>query len=697
MSVIFFVPLALALSSPSPDEQDAAQLVERLASPSIQDREAAACELRRLGTLAVPELRKAGNHLDPEVAARAEHLLRVLSLSERLTPGLLETFPGVEERLVLGFPQDWTELFLEATEVIEGKPKYPSLGRPDCDALSSMAIRGARGEGETRLVSFRIGERRLGGAARELIHLLEDENEHVRNAASWALRHLDSRTALKEILPLLEEKDKDIRWAAAYALRRARARELVPDVISLLAHKDADVRMVAAWLLGRLGDRRASPHVAKLLADEKEGVRETAAIALKRLGGSEAVPTILRLLDEVPRHRRQMLYGLDTLYALDTLDFEQAIPHIAKLLVVGDPNPERAAAVVLFGRNGRREQAPRIARLLGEWEDYRLLWRVADALGSLGAREYARDLVPLLSHPEEWVRYQAVGALGKIGTKEQAIEIVPLLHDPKDMVRNPAIRALGKIGTERELPNIRPLLKDRNEHIRASAVAALGDLGARSQIDTVRSFLDVRHWNIRSEAIPALAKLGDTESIPRIIERLRSTDWHENHAANEALEIFGLETMESYLRANLESYDRQVRLTAARALCRLGSRAGVETILDDRGAFDSLNALRNRKLWMRLGETEVPDNVWGVMLDGLDCMAMMCGLSLEHPCEPRDLDWLLRRQHIAQENGTLLDVLSGLLPQHHTFILDSDVLRIVSREDAQTFWNAWWQREQGRN
>ena len=79
--------------------------------------------------------------------------------------------------------------------------------------------------------------------------------------------------------------------------------------------------------------------------------------------------------------------------------------------------------------------------------------KAAEALGELGHKEAAPDLITLLEHPSEEVRRAAIDALGLIG---DPVAVEPLLQlvetsDPNEVPLN-AIWALGRIGDKRAVP-----------------------------------------------------------------------------------------------------------------------------------------------------------------------------------------------------------------------------------------------------
>ena len=78
--------------------QSSRDLVERLRSDEVEEREEAARLLREMGRPALADLQKASRDADSEVAGRARRLVRLIYGTENFTPALLESFPGIEER-----------------------------------------------------------------------------------------------------------------------------------------------------------------------------------------------------------------------------------------------------------------------------------------------------------------------------------------------------------------------------------------------------------------------------------------------------------------------------------------------------------------------------------------------------------------------------------------------------------------------
>src|SRR5437870_5342180 len=106
---------ALLLSVCAFQQTDAVRdLIQKLRSDKIEEREDAERKLLAIGSPAIPELEKVARDADREVAQRASHLVRLITLSGTLSPRLLRTIPGIEDQLATGDDHAYTVALLVA-------------------------------------------------------------------------------------------------------------------------------------------------------------------------------------------------------------------------------------------------------------------------------------------------------------------------------------------------------------------------------------------------------------------------------------------------------------------------------------------------------------------------------------------------------------------------------------------------------
>src|SRR6185295_1793204 len=114
MSFLSPLVVMLVLAAAQDDSsRPARDWIEKLRSQNAQEREAATRRLRDLGTSALPDLEKASKDADPEVAARASFLARLIGVRSTLTPRFLAVMTGVDERIARGATHAWKEAFEE--------------------------------------------------------------------------------------------------------------------------------------------------------------------------------------------------------------------------------------------------------------------------------------------------------------------------------------------------------------------------------------------------------------------------------------------------------------------------------------------------------------------------------------------------------------------------------------------------------
>ncbi len=75
-------------------------------------------------------------------------------------------------------------------------------------------------------------------------------------------------------------------------------------------------------------------------------------------------------------------------------------------------------------------------------------------------------------------REGAARALGRLGARAAAEQLIACLDDPDESLRLAAIESLGWIGSEEALPSLAQLLEDRNPHIRWLAGEAIREIAA---------------------------------------------------------------------------------------------------------------------------------------------------------------------------------------------------------------------------
>jgi len=123
-------------------------------------------------------------------------------------------------------------------------------------------------------------------AVPDLLNLLQDENEEVRNFSAVMLGDISSRQAVGPLIEALRDHDTNVRHAAAEALGKIGDHAALLPLIELLK-EDFWLQYPAIVALGEMRDNRAVPPLIQLLDDEM--LREPVIEALGKIGDIRAV------------------------------------------------------------------------------------------------------------------------------------------------------------------------------------------------------------------------------------------------------------------------------------------------------------------------------------------------------------------------------------------------------------------------
>jgi HEAT repeat protein len=296
-----------------------------------------------------------------------------------------------------------------------------------------------------------------------LIRHLDSDSLRERQAATFRLQELGNaaRAAAPRLLELTSDSLSRDAADATTALSRidlTAARAAMESAQTALRSPDAPVRRRAAETLGGLGlfARPAVPALVAATHDADALVRDRAVRALARIGvpAEQIIPALIAALDDPVyhvRHAAVAAFNFDLSPAAST----EALPALQRL--AQDPNPA-TKQLAQFAARRLNEAHPiaielSVARymLVRDRESQLYTLRKLAMLGPPAAPLVA-DLVPLLQHPEDIVRYTAVETLGAVGpsAREAASAVRALLEDREPVIRDAAGYALLLMGENRQ-------------------------------------------------------------------------------------------------------------------------------------------------------------------------------------------------------------------------------------------------------
>ena len=453
----------------------ARELVEKLRSDRLEEREEAARKLKDLGSAALPELEKAAQSADIEVSERSRSVLKVIRLRLRLSPNLVARIPDIVERLLSGGDHSWTAVFLDISDKVtfEDDPtdigprrskregvksrtftlSHPDKGKDlplkgeDVRALLLPAIRAAKTPAERDEVFSVIVERNLHPPLSEVLSLLKDDESDIRSGGIRILARSGAKAAEGEIRRALKDPIAGVRASATQALGMIGGQAAVPDLIAMLEDPSAEVRDSAAWVLGDLDAKEAVPALVSHLEDPSAEIRERAASVLGDLDAKEAAPALLkRLEDPEPRVRSQ------TVMSLEWLEIKEAVPALLKHLEDPDSGV-RGQTVWALGTLKVTEAIPEVVKLLKDKSNL-VRCNCVVVLARLKGKDAVPDLLAALEDEDIQVQMRAMEELGKLRVREAIPAFLKLLSAPAGSVRNRAAISLCKVGNRKGVPTL---------------------------------------------------------------------------------------------------------------------------------------------------------------------------------------------------------------------------------------------------
>jgi hypothetical protein len=304
--------IVLALAFQDAETRQARELIEKLRSDRIDERDKATRSLKALGLAAFPAVKAALRDPDPEVASRAASIFPVLTLAASLPPRLLDEIPGALDAIAAKKEGAWTTAFFKASGMESGRPIHPTLTSDDLVPLGRRALQEPGDDHGPLLVIRVIAHRQLIQLKPDLRPLLTHPDLEIRSEVMMALVELGDVPDKDQVQTLL----RTIRYGgptrphAIRILARARLKEAVPDLIRVAFEEDVNSSLVDALL--DMGARKDLLDAARRLLREPPvqaaglvPVRPQAALVVGRLGGREDLPLLEKATQDADEKVRQ--------------------------------------------------------------------------------------------------------------------------------------------------------------------------------------------------------------------------------------------------------------------------------------------------------------------------------------------------------------------------------------------------------
>lgn len=396
---------------------------------------------------------------------------------------------------------------------------------------------------------------RIDGDIQGLIKLLrENEDPCIRLFAVKTLGKMSDATAVPALLDRISDAKSfflgNVSMAAKEAIITIGSPAIEPLNLALRSD-NPDVRRAAADVLGKIGDQRA---VEPLIAAVRETGNQMAVRALARMADTRAVEPLIDIL----RSSRFELRN-EVALALGEIGDERAIEPLGTILKEKDDTNYRAAEKALHNIHDPEVKRRRVNCII-------LRQVFTDALENSQNLETLKLLVSAVGDADSQVRTTAMRALVRIGAPAVGLLVEALGNK---CTRYYAMRVLGCIGT----PAFEPLIaafRSEDRDVPDYAALALGDIGDIRAVEPLMSMKN-ESGHLREDAACALGEIGDPIAVELLIQSLKDENLRVRSPAATALGFIGdARAIEPLLPLLM---DKDLEMTAASALCNIGSQA----------------------------------------------------------------------------------------------------------------------------
>jgi len=444
--------------------------------------QSAAASLKRLGTLAEPQLIEALHSATSEERRLLVPLVGgKLSARDQLVACLQDEDPIV--RAVS------CDALARTSDPAAVPAIFPLLadadGRVAQAALAAIQTLGSDDTRRLALAAASSSDTRLRRAALRIIGyfgypaglpaLLEaskSDDEKLREAAIAGLPFIDEPRAQNELLHAARHVSPRTRTFAVRALGHTAGDPVVlAQLRAALGDADAWVRYYACQALGRLRDDSATQTIALLLEDPYGQVRVAAVEALAHLRGARAFEIL------------------------------------SAVIGAADADLNRAALLAL-GMSKKVEALPPLLAAMASSDSATRLVALS-ALAELGVPEVLPAIARATRDADEGVRVAATGFLAARSDLAATTELIALLLETP--TREPLLRALAKPAPHR-CQAIATALAHADDASAGALVAALARMQTEESLATIRAALNLANDAARRAAACALLALQDSRS-----------------------------------------------------------------------------------------------------------------------------------------------------------------------------------------
>lgn len=331
--------------------------------------------------------------------------------------------------------------------------------------------------------AWAVGELRVVGGIPRLIPLTTNADATVREYACRSLGQLQAREGLDALVRASQDPERTVARAALLslcAIPTAKGAE----VLIRAMRTDGTIEQHVRHSLAATTDPQLVDLLLPLLTDRDTRLREIAADNLGRFKDTRVVDPLIKALKDDAFTVRN--FAIDGLSRSDDPRAKAAIASVTRTETAARPAPAPVAP-------------PRAAN------------RPAPKL---------ENVIPLLSHFDEQMRFTALMTLTEIDDPRAYGAVVKLLSDPVKEIRAVAGEVLMKAKSPTVIPYVTPLLTAKESTHRDVAVRTLVNVKGYEARPVVLGALKDPDGNIRSTGVEMLTRLGGPDAADLLIPML---------------------------------------------------------------------------------------------------------------------------------------------------------------------------------
>ncbi|RMD99525.1 MAG: HEAT repeat domain-containing protein, partial [Deltaproteobacteria bacterium] len=350
-----------------------------------------------------------------------------------------------------------------------------------------------------------LGEIGAPGAVPTLLEALKGEDLH------WpvliALGKIKDPRGIVPILRVLASHPSiRVKIAALEALKAFREPRILERILPLLKSPDKQLRQKAQEVIAAISPKlierqnvEAATRIIRELGMPREPAPDTFRSRLQRLTGDFDFEIAEALLPLVFGNDSEDL--VTAMRFLDRWENETAtLSFIERVAAEGAGVLDRFTAVLRSGY-GRFFLAVAIEKGPTHRNREVQLFSI-ELIKRLECKEAVAHLLPLLDHPDWWIKSQAIEVLGLLRAGEAVGPLVRMLDDPD--ARWATFEALARIGDGSCAPAIAECLNDPRRPIRIGALEALRTLRNPEVLPKIQEYLEDPEVLVREHAEAAI-------------------------------------------------------------------------------------------------------------------------------------------------------------------------------------------------